>query len=91
MNLSADEVQKLRAALGIKVLGAMASKPVVSFAHMNLDEKLMKAVRKAMYETPTPIQAQAIPLALNGRDLIGVFHCLNFICSHSILLRFELK
>ncbi|XP_003748366.1 ATP-dependent RNA helicase DDX42 [Galendromus occidentalis] len=71
-NLTADEVQKLRTTLGIKVIGAMASKPVVSFAHMNLDANLMKAVRKALYETPTPIQAQAIPLALNGRDLIGI-------------------
>lgn len=32
----------------------------------------MKAIRKSEYTQPTPIQAQAIPLALSGRDLIGI-------------------
>ena len=32
----------------------------------------MKAVRDAGYTTPTPIQAQAIPLVLKGRDVMGL-------------------
>lgn len=71
-SLTRDEANKLRQKLGIRVLGAMACNPVASFAHMNLDGGLMKAIRKAQYEQPTPIQAQAIPLALNGRDIIGM-------------------
>ncbi|OQR68645.1 ATP-dependent RNA helicase DDX42-like [Tropilaelaps mercedesae] len=71
-SLTHDEAMKLRQKLGIRVLGAMACNPVASFAHMNLDGGLMKAIRKAQYEQPTPIQAQAIPLALSGRDIIGI-------------------
>ncbi|HVT39879.1 MAG TPA: DEAD/DEAH box helicase [Gemmatimonadaceae bacterium] len=33
---------------------------------------MLKALRDAGYERPTPIQAQAVPLALKGRDIIGL-------------------
>lgn len=32
----------------------------------------MKVIRKSEYVSPTPIQSQAIPVALSGRDLIGI-------------------
>ena len=37
----------------------------------SLDERLRKAIAEAGYTTPTPIQEQAIPHLLEGRDLIG--------------------
>ena len=37
-----------------------------------LDQKLQHAIADAGYDRPTPIQEQAIPYLLNGRDLIGV-------------------
>ena len=37
----------------------------------SLDERLRKAIAEAGYATPTPIQEQAIPYLLAGRDLIG--------------------
>lgn len=37
-----------------------------------LDQKLQAAVRAAGYQEPTPIQAEAIPYLLEGRDLIGI-------------------
>jgi ATP-dependent RNA helicase DeaD len=43
----------------------------MGFDSLGLAEDLMKAVRDAGYESPTPIQAQAIPLLLAGRDLVG--------------------
>ncbi len=43
----------------------------VAFAALGLHERLLRAVREEGYETPTPIQAQAIPHALKGRDLFG--------------------
>src|SRR3712207_6359699 len=43
-----------------------------TFADLNLSAAVLAAVRDAGYEHPTPIQAQAIPLALKGRDLIGL-------------------
>ncbi len=42
-----------------------------TFAELGLSRPILRAVEKAGYETPTPIQAQAIPTALNGRDIIG--------------------
>jgi ATP-dependent RNA helicase RhlE len=44
----------------------------VSFAELNLAPEVLLAVRDAGYTHPTPIQQQAIPLALAGRDLIGL-------------------
>ena len=44
----------------------------VSFAELDLAPEVLHAVRDAGYTHPTPIQQQAIPLALSGRDLIGL-------------------
>lgn len=41
------------------------------FSELGLSEPVLKAVEKCGYEHPTPIQEQAIPLILEGRDLIG--------------------
>jgi ATP-dependent RNA helicase RhlE len=42
-----------------------------SFAELDLVEPLRRAISTMGYETPTPIQAQAIPHLLNGKDLLG--------------------
>ena len=44
----------------------------VTFADLGLAPPLLDALREAGYERPTPIQREAIPLALTGRDLIGL-------------------
>jgi len=44
---------------------------VPSFDTLGLDPVLLRAVRTAGYNTPTPIQAAAIPAILSGRDVIG--------------------
>ena len=46
--------------------------PITKFSELALTEPLMQAVKDAGYETPTPIQAQAIPYLLAGRDLLGL-------------------
>ncbi|CAJ0597377.1 unnamed protein product [Cylicocyclus nassatus] len=66
------EVVKLREQLGIRVGGFHPPKPVCSFAHFGFDKQIMDAIRKSEYEHPTPIQAQAIPAALSGRDVLGI-------------------
>jgi len=43
-----------------------------SFEELDLAPEVLQAVRDAGYTHPTPIQQQAIPLALAGRDLIGL-------------------
>ncbi|SMR81874.1 ATP-dependent RNA helicase RhlE [Aliiroseovarius halocynthiae] len=45
---------------------------MTKFADLGLDPKLVAAVTEAGYETPTPIQIQAIPLVLEGRDVMGL-------------------
>ncbi|KPQ07533.1 MAG: Superfamily II DNA and RNA helicase [Rhodobacteraceae bacterium HLUCCA12] len=45
---------------------------MTKFADLKLDPKVLKAVVEAGYETPTPIQSQAIPHALEGRDVLGI-------------------
>jgi ATP-dependent RNA helicase RhlE len=43
-----------------------------SFDNLGLSAEVLRAVRDAGYTTPTPIQAQAIPLVLKGRDVMGL-------------------
>jgi ATP-dependent RNA helicase DeaD len=47
------------------------STSVESFAELGLSEGLLKTLSEIGYETPSPIQAQCIPILLEGRDLIG--------------------
>jgi ATP-dependent RNA helicase DeaD len=42
------------------------------FDELGLSEKVLNAVKASGYETPTPIQEQAIPYALEGRDVLGI-------------------
>ena len=43
----------------------------MNFDELNLAPAILKAVHEQGYETPTPIQAQAIPAVLDGKDLLG--------------------
>ncbi len=45
--------------------------PLTKFTDLGLAEPILRAVREQGYETPTPIQAQAIPAVLSGGDLMG--------------------
>lgn len=45
---------------------------MTNFSDLNLDTDVLRAVTEAGYETPTPIQAQAIPHALTGQDVLGI-------------------
>lgn len=45
---------------------------MTKFSELGLKEPLMQAVASEGYTTPTPIQAQAIPYLLDGRDLTGL-------------------
>lgn len=44
----------------------------MNFSELGLDPKVLSAVTEAGYETPTPIQAEAIPHALQGKDVLGI-------------------
>jgi ATP-dependent RNA helicase DeaD len=55
----------------------------ITFKDLNLPEPLLQALEKVGYEKPSPIQAESIPLILEGHDLLGqeVFTG----CSHRVL------
>src|SRR3982075_944283 len=44
----------------------------MSFSQLGLSDKVLAAVQAAGYTTPTPIQDQAIPHVLEGRDVLGI-------------------
>jgi superfamily II DNA/RNA helicase len=44
----------------------------MSFADLGLSDQLLRAVEESGYTDPTPIQTQAVPSVLMGRDLIGI-------------------
>ena len=45
---------------------------MTKFSDLDLNPKVLKAIEEAGYEEPTPIQAGAIPPALEGRDVLGI-------------------
>ncbi|MFT0859282.1 DEAD/DEAH box helicase [Ancylobacter sp. G4_0304] len=50
----------------------MKERYLTSFAELGLAEPILQALKEANHSTPTPIQAQAVPQVLAGRDLIGI-------------------
>ena len=44
----------------------------MNFEYLGLAPETLRAVEEAGYTTPTPIQAQAIPVILQGRDVLGI-------------------
>ena len=46
--------------------------PDVTFAELGLREEIQQAIREVGYVVPTPIQAQAIPVVLAGKDVVGI-------------------
>lgn len=44
----------------------------MTFRELNISEPILKALSEKKYENPTPIQAKAIPVALQNHDLIGI-------------------
>ena len=45
---------------------------MTKFSDLKLDARVLQAISEAGYETPTPIQAGAIPPALEGKDVLGI-------------------
>ncbi|MDK4539752.1 DEAD/DEAH box helicase, partial [Kingella kingae] len=43
----------------------------IKFSDLNLDKNILSALKSAGYDSPTPIQMQAIPAALDNRDIMA--------------------
>jgi len=56
----------------IKVRGKEIPKPIKTWSQSGLTERLIEVMRKAGFDKPLPIQAQALPVIMSGRDCIGI-------------------
>lgn len=68
--MTAAEVFLYRQSLGVRISGFDPPKPVQSFAQCGFDKPMLAAIAKAGFAQPTPIQAQALPAVLSGRDVL---------------------
>ncbi|KAJ8972034.1 hypothetical protein NQ314_000417, partial [Rhamnusium bicolor] len=68
-----EEVDEYKEELeGIRVKGKGCPKPIKTWAQCGVSTKELNILKKLGFEKPTPIQAQAIPAIMSGRDLIGI-------------------
>lgn len=68
-----DEVDAYKEELeGIRVKGKGCPKPIKTWAQCGVSTKELNILKKLNFEKPTPIQAQAVPAIMSGRDLIGI-------------------
>lgn len=71
--MTLEEVEAYKAELeGIQVKGKGCPRPIRTWAQCGVSKKEMDTLKKLGFEKPTPIQCQAIPAIMSGRDLIGI-------------------
>uniref|UniRef100_A0A8C5QEP2 Probable ATP-dependent RNA helicase DDX46 n=1 Tax=Leptobrachium leishanense TaxID=445787 RepID=A0A8C5QEP2_9ANUR len=71
--MTTEEVSAYRLELeGISVKGKNCPKPIKTWVQCGISMKILASLKKHSYEKPTPIQSQAIPAVMSGRDLIGI-------------------
>jgi ATP-dependent RNA helicase DDX46/PRP5 len=72
--MSEPEVAAMRkgALEGVKCRGKDVPRPVKSWTQAGLSQKVLDVLAKLGHETPLPIQAQALPIIMSGRDCIGI-------------------
>ncbi|CAJ2664314.1 DEAD-box ATP-dependent RNA helicase 30-like protein [Trifolium pratense] len=70
--MSDIQVMQYRASRDITVEGHDVPKPILSFHEANFPDYCLDVIAKLGFVEPTPIQAQGWPMALTGRDLIGI-------------------
>jgi len=67
-----EEVNSWREKHTMEVIGRNVPKPVRTFNDAGLPDYLLQAIAQAGFSDPTPIQSQGWPMALTGRDVVGV-------------------
>ncbi|CAH2043733.1 unnamed protein product [Thlaspi arvense] len=70
--MTEQDVAMYRTGRDISVEGRDVPKPIKMFEDANFPGNILEAIAKLGFTEPTPIQAQGWPMALKGRDLIGI-------------------
>lgn len=69
---SEDEANQWRASKHITIQGHDIPKPVYTFDEASMPEYILNEVLKCGFDKPTPIQSQGWPMALKGRNMVGI-------------------
>lgn len=72
LNMSEQAVAEMRAEMQITVSGNNLPAPIASFEECTLPEYTIEEMKRQGFTKPTPIQSQGWPIALSGRDLVGI-------------------
>ncbi|KAI3900358.1 hypothetical protein MKW92_035693 [Papaver armeniacum] len=70
--MTPEEVIAYRKELELKLHGKDIPKPIKTWIQTGLTSRILDTIKKLGYEKPMPIQAQALPIIMSGRDCIGV-------------------
>eukprot|EP00978_Attheya_sp_CCMP212_P025632 scaffold82814_cov52-Attheya_sp.AAC.4 len=67
-----QEAESWRASKQIVVVGEGVPKPCLTFEEASMPEYILSEVLKQGFDKPTPIQSQGWPMALKGRNMVGI-------------------
>eukprot|EP00898_Chlorokybus_atmophyticus_P003656 jgi/Chlat1/4291/Chrsp29S04385 len=71
--MTTEEVTEYRQELGgIKVRGKNCPKPIKTWSQAGLPSRVLDILKRNNFDKPMPIQAQAMPVIMSGRDCIGI-------------------
>ncbi|CAB4278822.1 unnamed protein product [Prunus armeniaca] len=70
--MTPEQVGAYRKELELKIHGKDVPKPIKTWHQTGLTSKILETIKKLNYEKPMPIQAQAVPVIMSGRDCIGI-------------------
>ncbi|EPR79471.1 DEAD/DEAH box helicase [Spraguea lophii 42_110] len=71
-NLTKEEVQRFRDEGEMKIYGNDIPKPIINLDDIQFGTNVMKTLERMGITKPTAIQAQGWPMALSGRDMVGI-------------------
>ena len=71
-NRDPREIQDFLAKFEVSTNGANIPRPVFTFDEASFPSYVLKEVKSAGFDKPTSIQSQGWPMALSGRDMVGV-------------------
>ncbi|CAH8830492.1 unnamed protein product [Trichobilharzia szidati] len=69
---SRRDVEEFRSKHKVTVLGHNVPRPLFKFSEAGFPSYIMSVIKKNKWDSPTPIQCQGWPVALSGRDLVGI-------------------
>ena len=76
----------------VVVLPSTTTVGAQNFESLGLDVRLLQAISHEKFTAPTPVQSQVIPLALEGKDILGTSSGLKqHACDHSLTVTARAK